>query len=50
MRGVNHITREKNGVAHRLDKKTLSLMDEQGHMEECPLCIFDIITDERSNL
>jgi hypothetical protein len=37
-------------VAHRLAKKTFSLMDEQVHMEECSLCILHIVTAERSNL
>jgi hypothetical protein len=31
---VNHLRREANEVAHRLVNETLSLMDEQVHMEE----------------
>jgi hypothetical protein len=35
---------EVNGVAHRLAKKVLFLMDEQIHMEEGSHCILDIVT------
>jgi hypothetical protein len=37
-------------VAHRLAKKTFSLMDEQVHMEEGSLCILNLITVVRNNL
>jgi hypothetical protein len=49
MEGANHITREVNGVTHRLAKKVLFFMDEQVYMKECPLCIFDIINNEHCN-
>jgi hypothetical protein len=35
---------EANGVARKLAKKVLSLMDEQIHMEEGSHCILDIVT------
>jgi hypothetical protein len=41
---VNHVKMEVNGVAHRLAKKVLFLMDEQIHMEEGSHCILDIVT------
>jgi hypothetical protein len=31
---VNYVRREANGIAHRLAKEALFLLDEQGHMEE----------------
>jgi hypothetical protein len=34
---------EANGVARKLAKKVLSLMDEQIHMEEGSHCILDIV-------
>jgi hypothetical protein len=34
---VNHVRREAYGIAHRLAKEALFLIDEQVHMEESPL-------------
>jgi hypothetical protein len=47
---VNHVRREANGVAYRLAKETLSLIEEQVNMEESPLCILDIVTIEYCNI
>jgi hypothetical protein len=47
---VNHVRREANGVTHRLANEAFSLMDEQVHMEEGPLCILEIEIAECSNL
>jgi cytochrome oxidase assembly protein ShyY1 len=47
---VNHVRREANRVTHRLANEAFSLMDEQVHMEEGPLCILEIEIAECNNL
>jgi hypothetical protein len=43
---VNYVRKRANGVVQSLTKKTISLMDEQVHMEEASHYNLDVIIDE----